>query len=79
MLGAGENMENYDKFYPKTRTGKECRKTDCDRHNDYVAWRCGTGGSSLDYCMNCKNAHVSQYKRKVPGQSEPLPDHVAVP
>jgi len=55
-------MENYDKFYPKPRTGKECKKTDCDRHKDYVAWN--PGNRSLDFCMNCKNAHVSQYKRK---------------
>lgn len=57
-------MKNHDEFYPKQRTGKECKKTDCDRHKNYVAWKCGT--SSLDFCMNCKHAHLSQYKRKAP-------------
>lgn len=57
-------MNDFNDFYPKLRTGKECKKTDCDRHKDYVAWQCGT--SSLSFCIECKHAHVSQYKRKVP-------------
>lgn len=57
-------MSNFIKNpYPKDRTGKECKKTDCDRHENYVAWKCGT--SSLQFCMNCKHAHLSQYKRKI--------------
>jgi len=48
-------------FYPKQRTFKECTKTDCERHSDYIAWQCGN--SSLPFCMACKHAHVSQYKR----------------
>lgn len=56
-------MKNYDEFYPKQRTGKECKKTDCARYKNFVAWQCGT--SSLNFCMECKHAHVSQYKRKV--------------
>ena len=60
----GENMSDFNELYPKLRTGKECKKTDCDRHKNYVAWQCGT--SSLGFCMECKHAHVSQYKRKVP-------------
>ena len=55
-------MNEFDKFYPKQRTGKECKKTDCDRHKDYVAWSCGN--SALEFCMNCKHAHISQYKRR---------------
>jgi len=55
-------MNNYDAFYPKERTGTECKKTDCDRHKDYVAWKCGN--SNLNFCMSCRNAHISQYKRK---------------
>ena len=62
-------MRNYNKFYPKPRTGKECKKADCDRHEDYVSWKCGT--SSLEFCMNCKHAHVSQYKRKAPNTTQP--------
>ncbi len=56
-------MDNFNDLYPKQRTGKECKKTDCDRHKNYVAWQCGT--SSLSFCIECKHAHVSQYKRKV--------------
>lgn len=44
----------------KSRTGKECKKTNCKRHKDYLEWTCGN--SVLSFCMNCKNAHVSQYK-----------------
>lgn len=46
---------------PKQRTGKECTKVQCERYKDYVEWRCGN--SSLNFCMECKHAHVSQYKR----------------
>jgi len=60
-------MGNFNDFYPKQRTGKECTKTDCDRYENYVAWQCGT--SDLEFCMNCKHAHLSQYKRKVPNQT----------
>ena len=55
-------MSEYDKFYPKPRTGKECKKTDCARHQDYVAWQ--PCNPNLNFCMNCKHAHLSQYKRK---------------
>ena len=57
-------MNDFNDHYPKPRTGKECKKTDCDRHKNYVAWQCGT--SSLNFCTECKHAHVSQYKREVP-------------
>jgi hypothetical protein len=53
---------NFNQFYPKQRTGKECKKTGCERYDAYVAWKPGTTG--LDFCMNCKHAHVSQYKSK---------------
>ena len=48
--------------YPKERTGKECKKTDCARYEAYKAWNCGDG--ELSFCMNCKNAHISQFKKK---------------
>jgi len=57
-------MNKFNDFHPKQRTGKECKKTDCDRHKNYVAWQCGT--YTLEFCMNCKHAHISQYKRNVP-------------
>ena len=50
------------RFYPKTRTGKECKKVECARYEDYIKWDCQS--SSLNFCMECKNAHVSQFKRK---------------
>ena len=56
-------IEDYSKFHPKKRTGKECKKVECDRHEDYVRWQCGS--ASLNFCMECKHAHVSQYKRVV--------------
>ena len=57
-------MNEYSKFFPKERTGKECKKTDCDRHTDYVKWDCWGGNPNLPFCMNCKHSHVSQYKKK---------------
>ena len=51
----------YGKNHPKPRTGRDCKKTECERHKDYLAWNCGN--SNLNFCMNCKHAHVSQYKR----------------
>ncbi len=53
----------YSQFHPKQRTGKECKKTECERHEDYLAWKLGS--SKLSFCMECKNAHVSQYKNKL--------------
>ena len=69
MLGNdfGENMGNFNDLYPKQRTGEECKRTECERHKHYVAWQCGT--SSLNFCVECKHAYVSQYKRKVPNQT----------
>ena len=52
----------YSQYHPKSRTGKECKKTECERYNDYLEWMCGT--SALKFCMECRNAHVSQYKRE---------------
>lgn len=57
-------MSDFNELYPKLRTGEECKKTDCARHKNYVA--CSVGTSSLSFCMECKHAHISQYKRKVP-------------
>ena len=55
-------MKNKVNSYPKQRTGKECKKIDCERHESYIQWRCSD--SSLNFCMDCKNAHVSQFKKK---------------
>ena len=52
--------DEYSKYHPKPRTGKECKKIECDRHTAYTAWQCGN--MNLDFCMNCKHSHVSQYK-----------------
>lgn len=48
----------------KARTGKECKKTNCERYESYIKWNVGVGDNNLVFCMNCKNAHVSQYKSK---------------
>jgi len=55
-------------IYPKPRTGKECTKTDCERYESYKAWNCGD--SRLKFCMECKHAHVSQFKKRQPEITE---------
>ena len=52
----------YAKFYPKKRTGKECKKVQCKRYDSYKAWSCGD--DNLKFCMECRNAHISQYTPK---------------
>jgi len=52
---------NYSQYHPKPRTGKECKKTECERHKDYLAWN--LGNSNLKFCMECRHAQVSQYKK----------------
>ena len=49
------------KNYPKAKNGDECKKTTCERYDDYKTWRIGS--NSLNFCINCKHAHVSQYKK----------------
>ncbi len=49
-------------YFPKQRTGKECKKTNCARYESYEAWK--SGDLNLAFCMQCKNAHISQYKTK---------------
>jgi len=44
----------------KYRTGKECKKTNCKRHENYLAW--SLGDSELSICISCKWAFVSQYE-----------------
>lgn len=55
-------MDGYNQYYPKQRTGKECKQKSCARHLDYWTW--DLGSENLKFCMNCRHAHVSQYKRK---------------
>ena len=62
LCGVDEVKKIASDLYPKQRTGKECKKTECERYEAYMAWQCGTG--SLNFCMSCKNAHVSQFKKK---------------
>ena len=47
----------------KNRTGKECKKINCVNHIAYVNWAKNLGNSVLETCRNCKNAHVSQYRK----------------
>ena len=54
-------MTDYSMYHPKQRTGKECKKNECTRHKDYLAWNCGN--NNLKFCMECKHAHISQYNR----------------
>jgi hypothetical protein len=61
--------KDYSKFYPKARTGKECKKTNCERYESYKRWDCGD--SKLNFCIECKNSHVSQYKAKLINNTPP--------
>jgi hypothetical protein len=45
----------------KLRTGKECKKFNCEVYITYANWAKNLGNSILGRCMNCKYAHVSQY------------------
>ncbi len=47
----------------KNRTGKECKKINCVLYVTYVNWTKNLGNSVLENCMNCKHAHVSQYRK----------------
>jgi len=48
----------------KRRTSKECKKTDCIHYqNRCIPSGCPSGGH-MQYCMNCRWAHVSQYKKE---------------
>jgi len=49
----------------KHPTGKECKKTDCIRHESYVRWQCGD--NNLNVCMKCKWAMPSQFTKKSKG------------
>jgi hypothetical protein len=46
----------------KARTGKECKKVECLNHDYYLHWFRHLGSSALGECINCKHAHVSQYR-----------------
>lgn len=45
----------------KYRSKNQCKKENCKRYKNYINWSCGD--PNLNYCMNCKHAHVSQYER----------------
>ena len=57
MMGRKQN-----KSFPKPRTGRDCKKTNCKRYESYIEWSCGN--PDLNFCMECKHAHVSQYEKK---------------
>ncbi len=46
----------------KKREKDTCKKKDCVNYESYKTWNCGDW--RLDYCMNCKWAHVSQFTAK---------------
>ena len=49
---------SYD-FDGNRRTGKECKKENCVHYEG----RRIIGSGHMPYCMNCRWAHVSQYKK----------------
>ena len=51
----------------KQRTGKECKKVNCKNYEFYSHWFQNMPSGVLSECMECKNAHVSQYARKKDG------------
>lgn len=44
------------------RTGKECKMVNCVNYEVYCLWAANLGDRRLKECMNCKHAHVSQYR-----------------
>ncbi len=46
----------------KVRTGGECKKTKCKSFKYYSNWFSYLGSQALRECMDCKHAHVSQYR-----------------
>lgn len=52
----------------KRRTGKECKKVNCENYKYYSNWYGHLGSSRLNVCRNCKNAFVSQYNREKPNE-----------
>ena len=53
---------DYSQYHPKSRKGKECKKVNCKRHEAYSKWI--PGSPELKFCMECRNAHISQYVKK---------------
>ena len=54
----------------KSRTGKECKKSECRNYKYYSNWARSMGHSVLTECRNCKNAHVSQFQGEMKGKEE---------
>lgn len=52
----------YKQEYIKSRKGNECKQVNCERYENYINWKCGRPSNS--FCMECKHAHVTQYKAK---------------
>ncbi len=46
----------------ETRIGKECKRVKCKNYVCYSQWSANLGSRELQECMECKHAHVSQYK-----------------
>lgn len=53
---------DYSTHHPKPRKYDTCKKVDCVRYEAYERW--SLGDQSLRFCLQCKHASVSQYKRK---------------
>jgi len=54
---------SYD-FDGNRRKGNECKKENCVHYaNRKIPSGC-MGGGHMQYCMNCRWAHVSQYKKE---------------
>ena len=54
------DINNYNNI--KHPTGKECKKTECIRHESYLKWQCGD--NNLKVCMKCKWALPSNFIKK---------------
>jgi hypothetical protein len=48
----------------KRRTGKECKKVTCANYKYYSNWSNHLSGGMLSRCMECRNAHVSQFVKE---------------
>ena len=55
-------MDIYNYNNIKHPTGKECKKTECIRHESYIKWQCGD--DNLNVCMKCKWSLPSNFIKK---------------
>lgn len=49
----------------KERTGKECKKKNCNNYQYYSNWFANMGQGYLTRCRECKWSYVSQFEAQL--------------